>query len=350
LQPVMPRYVGATPWGIRGNIPGAHYRHVTPEVDVEYRINSQGMRADRDYAFAKPTDTCRIAMFGDSFFMGYELDLPDTFAVQLEKELGHSGVPSEVLNFSVSGHGTAEMLRTYEAFARRFDPDLVIFEWHSTDFDDNVRSGLYRMAEGRLITAQATYLPSIRLQNLLMRSSLYRFIADHSQLYSFIRERLAIKVKKMLLMLRHAQSASHPQSDSSEEVDDEEAGGEARTRSTPARSIDLAGALLMRAAEVARAEGDKFLIVEVPDTRSRTVFSSTIGTLPAQVRAHLPIVSPLGKFQAAAGSETLLYYERGHHHLTPLGASILARLTAERIVALDFCGPASGVTGGANYR
>jgi hypothetical protein len=286
-------------------------------------------------------------MFGDSFFIGYELDLQNTFAARLEQDLGRAGRPSEVLNFSVSGHGTAEMLRTYEAFARRFDPDLVIFEWHSTDFDDNVRSGLYRMADGRLTATHATYLPSIRLQSLLMRSSAYRFIADHSQLYSFIRERLAIKVKKMLVMLRHAQSASHLQNDANE-VDDEEAGGEARVRSASARSIDLAGALLMRAAQIARSEGDGFLIVDVPDTRSRTVFSSTIDVLPAAVRAQLPIVSPLREFQAAAGPQKLLYYERGHHHLSPLGASILSRLTADRILSLEPCGPTVAAGRGVN--
>jgi len=74
-QPLMPRYVTGTPWGVRGNIPNARYWNHTPEVDVEYRINGQGLRADRDYPLQKPAGTCRVAVFGDSFFFGIELDL-----------------------------------------------------------------------------------------------------------------------------------------------------------------------------------------------------------------------------------------------------------------------------------
>src|SRR5262245_7700115 len=83
-QPIMPRYITGTPWGVRGNIPNAHYWHHTPEVDVEYRINAQGMRADHDFPLAKEQGTCRIALLGDSQFVGYELALADTVASQVE--------------------------------------------------------------------------------------------------------------------------------------------------------------------------------------------------------------------------------------------------------------------------
>ena len=167
-QALVPRYVTGTPWGIRGNIPNARYWHQTPEVKVQYRINSQGMRADRDYPLQKPAGTCRIALFGDSFFVGYELDLKDTFATQLEQQLRAEGFNAEVLNFSVSGFGTAEMLRQYEKVGRTFDPDIVLFEWHSTDPDDNVRSSLYRLQNGTLRTYRNRYLPGVPVQDFLM--------------------------------------------------------------------------------------------------------------------------------------------------------------------------------------
>src|SRR6185312_10254039 len=56
-QPLMPRYVTAAPWGVRGNIPGAHYWHETGEVRVEYRINSEGMRDDREFVVEKAPGT-----------------------------------------------------------------------------------------------------------------------------------------------------------------------------------------------------------------------------------------------------------------------------------------------------
>src|SRR5262245_36891666 len=63
-QPMFPRYITGTPWGVRGNIAGAQYWHSSPEVDVEFRINRLGMRDDRDFALEKPLGTCRIAVFG----------------------------------------------------------------------------------------------------------------------------------------------------------------------------------------------------------------------------------------------------------------------------------------------
>ena len=183
-QPMFPRYITGTPWGVRGNIPGAHYWHWSPEVDVEFRINRWGMRDDRDFALEKPPGTCRIAVFGDLFFMGYEVDLKDLFSARLEARLRSSGINVEVLNFSVSGFGTAEMLRTYEAFGRNFNPDLVIFQWHLSDPGDNVRSDLYRIVNGQLLPGSPTYLPSVEVQDVLMQSRVYRWVADHSQLYS----------------------------------------------------------------------------------------------------------------------------------------------------------------------
>ena len=201
-QPLLPRYVTGTAWGVRGNIPGAVYRHRTPEVDVQYRINRQGLRADREYPLSPPPDTCRIALIGDSYFVGYEADLEGTIARRLEIELEERGVRAEVLNFSVSGFGTAEMLRTWEGQMRAFSPDLVVMQWHVTDLDDNLRSGLYTVKDGELQRGADTYLPSIALQDRLMRSGLYRFIADNSQLYAFARERAAGTIKALLVVIQ----------------------------------------------------------------------------------------------------------------------------------------------------
>lgn len=128
--------------------------------------------------------------------VGYELDLEDTFTTQVEQGLGAQAINAEVLNFSVSGFGTAEVLRNYEQFGRKFDPDLVLFEWHSTDPDDNVRSGLYRLESGNLEPDRRKYLPGVQVQDLLMKSRLYRLIADNSQLDALIRERAAGSVKR----------------------------------------------------------------------------------------------------------------------------------------------------------
>src|SRR5687768_812852 len=65
-QPKFPRHVVKAPWGLRYNDPGTHYRHKSADVTTYFRINGQGMRADREYAYAKPAGTKRIVSLGDS--------------------------------------------------------------------------------------------------------------------------------------------------------------------------------------------------------------------------------------------------------------------------------------------
>lgn len=326
-QPVMPRYVMATPWGVRANIPHAHYWHHTPEVTVEYRINGQGLRADRDYAPRTPAGTCRIAVFGDSLLMGYEVDLSDTFGAQLEQLLRSQGYRAEVLNFSVSGFGTAEMLRTYEAFARRFDPDIGIFSWHVTDLDDNARSGLYRLHEGELENANASYLPGVTIQDFLMRSKLYRVVADNSQLYALLRERLDIFGKRLLLQLRQSQATkvSVAQQDSEEDPDDAAHAAQVQAK------VALSSAIVAHAAQVLAADGKEFYLLEIPIRVTRAQFRSSVNILSPEVRARVAIISPLTTFAAAARPDLKLFYERGEGHLTPVGVGLLAREAAKTL-------------------
>ena len=107
-QVKFPRHVVGAPWGLRFNQPGSVYRQESADVDVWFRIDEQGMRADRDFAYAKPPGVKRIVSLGDSSTIGYEVALEDTFSQVLARELGRRGQRVEVLNAGVSGFGTAE--------------------------------------------------------------------------------------------------------------------------------------------------------------------------------------------------------------------------------------------------
>jgi hypothetical protein len=330
-QSLMPRYITSTPWGVRGNIPHARYWHHTPEVDVQYRINSQGLRADRDYPFVKPPGTCRIAAFGDSFMMGYELDLKDTFTTRLEQILRARGWRVEVLNFSVSGFGTAEMLRTYTGLARKFDPDVVMFSWDYSDLADNVRSGLYRLRDGTLEEGNPTYVPVEGAQDFLLQNRLYTFIADNSHLYTLIRDRLAVFTKQILLVFR--EDRKHPDTVVEAEADDNgqlDEGDRQRAEQKQANAA-LSSAILARAAQQVAADGKDFYLIDIPIRLSRTQFRSTVGDLSDSVRSHIKIIAPLAALSRAARPDLKLYYELGHGHFTPAGAQLLALEAADTL-------------------
>ncbi|UCG57788.1 MAG: hypothetical protein JSU70_23350, partial [Phycisphaerales bacterium] len=198
-EPMLPRYVCATEYGIRGNEPNREYRHTTPEYQISIRTNSKGIRADEEIPYEKPDGVKRIVLLGDSFGMGYGVDLEDTFSSQMKKALEKAGVRCEIVNLSVSGHGTAEQLITLRQEGLRYKPDVVLLAWHASDRADNVRANLYGLEEGRLVRRSETYLPGVETREFLFQFAVYRLLAEHSHLYNFARERTAHLVKYKVL-------------------------------------------------------------------------------------------------------------------------------------------------------
>lgn len=319
-QPILPRYVTAAPWGVRMNTPNSVYRQWTPEVDVQVRINGEGMRADRDFPERKPANMCRVALLGDSYFIGFESSYEDSFARRFEAHLRNAGLAVEVLNFAVSGHGTAEMLLTFDGYARKFEPDLVVAEWHSSDWQDNVRSGLFQIKDGHLRPLAATYLPATSIQAAFLGSPAYRWMAENSQFYNALRDYTARLVKRALVAVR-----GRPQSDNAE--------GNGDNASPEAAQIKLSIALIQELRRHVEAAGARFVMVDVPSRLSRQRFESSFTSLPETLTGDPAFLSPVPVFEAAAGPETKLYTEKGNAHLTALGNKLLADLVAERIEA-----------------
>lgn len=93
------------------------------------RINSAGFR-DREHALRKPPNTFRIAVLGDSYAEALQVPLEKTFWSVLERELHtcdvFAGKTVEVLNFGVSGYGTAQELLVLRHYVWDYEPDLVL--------------------------------------------------------------------------------------------------------------------------------------------------------------------------------------------------------------------------------
>ncbi len=108
------------------------------------RINSQGLR-DREHALAKPPDTIRIAVLGDSFAEAFQVPMENAFWAVMEKQLqgcsAPAGVKVEVLNFGVSGFSTARELITLRKRVWQYNPDIVLLlvTLHN-DIRDNSRT------------------------------------------------------------------------------------------------------------------------------------------------------------------------------------------------------------------
>lgn len=105
------------------------------------RINSDGLR-DIEHTLTKPAGTLRIAVLGDSYAEAFQVKLQDTFWSVLQNKLRSCpatyGRNIEVINFGVSGYGTAQELIMLQTKVWKYDPDMVLLAFLTgNDFRDN---------------------------------------------------------------------------------------------------------------------------------------------------------------------------------------------------------------------
>jgi GDSL-like Lipase/Acylhydrolase family len=120
------------------NMPGAEGDLRMVDSVSHIKINSHGLRSDKNYPYAKG-DKPRIAIMGDSFTWGYGVSNGNTFSDILEED--YQG-QVEVLNAGVCGYGTDQELLLYENDIRKYHPDVVIITMNLTDIlNDNNNHG-----------------------------------------------------------------------------------------------------------------------------------------------------------------------------------------------------------------
>src|SRR5213593_1040374 len=112
------------------------------ENEVFIQLNSDGLR-DREHAKPKPPNTIRIAIVGDSYVEALQVPVEATFWSILEKRLNDCSANQkriEVINFGVSGNGTAQELLTLREHIWGYSPDIVLLAFTtSNDIIDNSR-------------------------------------------------------------------------------------------------------------------------------------------------------------------------------------------------------------------
>jgi hypothetical protein len=102
-------------------------------------VNSDGM-VDREYPFAKPDGTFRIALLGDSFTASEYLPTEEKFEGILERDLTKQlDKPVEILNFGISATETWNQLQVFHINAIKYQADIIFlsFFW-GNDVRDNI--------------------------------------------------------------------------------------------------------------------------------------------------------------------------------------------------------------------
>lgn len=125
---------------LRPNISGTYQREGRNYVS----INSAGLR-DLEHSTTKAPDTIRIALLGDSYCEALQVPLEQTFWRLLQQKLEgcaqFAGKHIEIINFGVSGYGTAQELITLRQKVWQYSPDIVVLlVTTNNDISDNVRA------------------------------------------------------------------------------------------------------------------------------------------------------------------------------------------------------------------
>ena len=161
----------------------------TQEGHALVRVNADGLR-DREHTKAKPENTIRIAVLGDSFTEAQGVAAEDTFWAVMEDNLrtcrAWAGLDVEVINFGVSAYGTAQELITLRRFAWDYSPDIVLLAFVENDFRDNLKiSGKVRpyftLEDGTLLLDNSfREEPSFKFRRSKQGRFLY-YAVNHSQ-------------------------------------------------------------------------------------------------------------------------------------------------------------------------
>lgn len=124
--------------------PGVDRRYRTTEFDTQVAFNSRGFRG-RESVPDSSSRIFRILCLGDSFTLGAEVALEETYPYLLEEMLNQrsenrpDSLRYSVLNGGVGGYGTFQELVFLSEFGLAQKPDLVIAQFYSNDVKDNLR-------------------------------------------------------------------------------------------------------------------------------------------------------------------------------------------------------------------
>ncbi len=270
---LIPRFHTSATYGdftIRRLRPNSQFWHTDPDGHWKFVTNSQGYRSNQDFQMEKSAGVFRVIALGDSTTEGFEVRQNYTYPAVLERYLRKSGINAEVFNTGVSGFGTAEELIYLENEGIKYRPDAVVLGFFGNDYDDNVRSDLFRIVNGELIIANKIYVPGVRTLDIINSVPLLRWLSQNSYFYSFA-------VNTVWEAVKAARLGSAERARETEFT----TGSSLNTYKT-----DLQVALLRRLYAFCRSHGVMLIIVDIPQLSEPNLLPSVPADLQGQFREN----------------------------------------------------------------
>lgn len=179
-------------------VPNTVCRSRYPEWDTAFKVNNLGFR-DEPMSVEKPDGSFRVLLVGDSFIEGEGVNLEQTAAQVLERELTETfGRPVEVVNMGVMSYSPIIYQRVIEDKGLPLNPDLVIVAVDMSDFQNDYayskdldENGNFR----NILFQQKMGEPHVVLPGV--GSGIKFWLRTHSVLYSEIADRTKQLIRKV---------------------------------------------------------------------------------------------------------------------------------------------------------
>jgi hypothetical protein len=113
-------------------IPGVTEQYDTTEFSYSAKISSQGLR-NEEVMMPKPRGVYRILAVGDSFTFGWGVPSEQSWPKVLEETLRKKDQKIEVINAGRHGSDLFDEVKICEAYADRFDVDMILVGVFSID-------------------------------------------------------------------------------------------------------------------------------------------------------------------------------------------------------------------------
>ena len=171
----------------------------TKEGRALVTINDQGRR-DRETTLHKPEGVYRIAVLGDSYSEAMQVERDQAYWWLLPERLASCGFAPgkkiEVLNFGVSGYGTAQEYVMLESQAIRYRPDLVLLQFtngndvgnNSFALDTEKYRPFYVLERGALRIDESFATAESFKGSMALHKELMRRVTDRSRVLQLVRD------------------------------------------------------------------------------------------------------------------------------------------------------------------
>lgn len=120
--------------------------HYPGKLDYTFSTNSEGFRGPE---WDMSPERRNILLLGDSFGFGWGVAWEETVGQVLEKRLQEVDPRYQVVNLATSGYSINAIVRSFELYQDRFQPEMVVYVFCPNDLESMPQplpSGEYRLA------------------------------------------------------------------------------------------------------------------------------------------------------------------------------------------------------------